>query len=111
MAKPVALPKDRNAELIPLVPPQASEAVTVDDTISSTTETTFQTGTNFLEVYGNGGAVYFKWGTDDASASDFDHIIPEGGIRHLIVPSGTVACNVIEKDSGAGIVIIEFKID
>lgn len=82
-------------------------ARTVDATISSTTEITLQPATTYLRVYAIAKDVYLKWGTADVTASNFDEVIPAGQIVDLIVPEKQTAINVIEREAGATVIVIE----
>lgn len=109
----ISLPKDGNASTIPLVPAKVALAVTVDDSISTTTEITLDEDTTFIEITAKSGGVYLKWGTSDATSSAWDEYIASGTTRNYLVPvdltTGNLytAFNVIQDDSGAGVRIIE----
>lgn len=96
-----------------LGPAKAALAVTVDATISASTEITLNASTTFLRIYAKTQDVYFKWGTADVTASNFDEVLPAGQIVDLVVPidSSTgvkyTAINLIERDATASIIVIE----
>lgn len=100
---------------IPLTPSKVALAVTVDATISASTEVTLNAATTILRVYATTQDVYLKWGTADVTASNFDEICPAGQVVDLVVPidstvtppSRFTAINVIERTTSAAIVIIE----
>lgn len=93
---------------IQLSPAKTALSRTVDATISTSTEITLNTATRFVRVYAKAQDVYLKWGTTDVDANNFDHVIPAGQIVDLIVPTGTTAINLIERDASASIVVIEY---
>lgn len=97
---------------IPLAPSKAALARTVDSTISTTTEITLNENTTWLRIYAIAQDVYFKWGTADVTASNFDEVIPAGQIVDLVVgaESGSTlytAINLIERVAGGTVVVIE----
>lgn len=111
MAKP-NLPTDGGYKTIQLAPARIALARTVDASISSSTEVTLNGATTFVRVYAIDQDVYLKWGTSDVTASNFDEVIPAGQIVDLVLPNqadGTryTALNVIERVSGATVIIIE----
>lgn len=91
-----------------LSPSVVSKARTLDASISSSTEITLDKATTYLKVYAIAKDVYLKWGTADVTASNFDHVIPAGQIVDLLVPSNVTALNVIEREAGATVIVIEF---
>lgn len=107
------LPKDDNNIAIQLTPPGAALARTVDATVSATTEVTLNAATTFVRVYAIAKDLYFKWGTADVTASNFDEVIPAGNMLDLTVPIEVAtgvkytALNVIEREAGATAIIIE----
>lgn len=90
-----------------LTPSVAALARTLDATISASTEIVLNTATTYLEVYAIAKDVYLKWGADDVTASNFDEVIPAGQIREFIVPDGSTAINLIEREAGATVIVIE----
>ena len=99
-------PRDVLGQYMHLTIPDVSLATTVDNSISSATDIALNTATNILEVNAINGGVYLKYATE-VSSSDFDEFIQEGGVRHFAIPSGVTLISVIERDSGAGVVVIE----
>jgi hypothetical protein len=93
--------------LLKVTPSVPALARTVDPTISASTEITLNAATSFISVYAFVKDVYLKWGTDDVTASNFDEVIPAGQIINFLVPSAITALNVIERESGAGVVVLE----
>jgi len=90
-----------------LGPARVALAQTVDATISTSTEITLDTDTQFLRVYAIAQDVYLKWGTADVTAANFDEVIPAGQIVDLIVPKSTTAINLLERVAGATVIVIE----
>ncbi len=80
---------------------------TFDATISASTEKVFNKATTIIRVYAIAKDVYLKWGTADVTASNFDEVIPAGQVFDFIVPEGITAVNVIEREAGATVIIIE----
>jgi len=115
------LPKDASRIAMQLTPSSVALAVTVDATVSASTEITLNTATTFLRVYAADKDIYMKWGTADVTASNFDEIIPANQIVDFIVPvdptaapSGTnglgtkfTAVNFIERAATATLIVIE----
>lgn len=101
------MPKDKQGNVIQLSPVGTAIARTVDTSISSSTEITLNSATTLIRVYAMFQDVYLKWGTADVTASNFDEVIPAGQILDLVVPDGVTALNIIERVSGAGIIVIE----
>lgn len=106
------LPRDDNRSPMQLAPTGAAKAVTLDTTISSSTEITLNAATTFLRIYATTQDVYFKWGTADVTSSNFDEIIPAGQIVDLpmaVDSSGVkyTAVNLLERSASAAIIVIE----
>lgn len=107
------LPRDGNRIAMQLTPASVALAVTVDATISASTEITLNAATTFLRVYATTQDVYMKWGTADVTASNFDEIIPAGQIVDFTIPAQSAvstlytAVNFIERTASAGLVVIE----
>lgn len=109
------LPKDANGFAVNIMPSSVALARTVNATLSSTQEITLNAETDMLRVYAISQDVYLKWGTDDVTASNFDQVIPAGQILDFLslpVDSATgekfTAVNLIERSSGATVIVIEF---
>lgn len=98
----------RYTEFLQLAPNIAAKARTVDSSISSSTEITLNTATSYLKVYAIAKDVYLKWGTDDATASNFDEVIPAGQVVHFLVPANTTAVNLIEREASATVIVLEY---
>ena len=96
-----------------LTPTLAVLEETYDATISSSTELTLNTATKFIEVAAIDKAIMLKWGTDDASTSDFDAVIPANTVRQFYVPvdasTGALytAVNFIEQAATAILAVVE----
>lgn len=95
-------------EMPQLSPSVLAKARTVDASISSTTEITLNTATTYLKVYAIAKDVYLKWGTDAVTASNFDQVIPAGQVMDMLVPENITAVNVIEREAGATVIVLEF---
>ena len=97
-----------HSEFLQEVPPDVvALARTVDTSVSASTEITLNKLTTYLEVYAIAKDVYLKWGTSDVTASNFDEVIIAGQIRKFLVPDQITAINVIERESGATVIVIE----
>lgn len=109
----INLPIDGSSKPMQLTPAVVALARTVDSSISSSTEITFDPAASIIRCYATTQDVYLKWGTDDVTASNFDEVIPAGQVVDLGVPVDTstgalfTACNVIERSASAAIVVIE----
>jgi hypothetical protein len=90
-----------------LTPEVVALARTVDASISGSTEITLNEATTIIRVYAIAQDVYLKWGADDVTASNFDEVIPAGQICDFLVPDNTTALNLIERVSGATVIVIE----
>lgn len=108
------IPQHGSGQVIQLTPNSTALAVTVDATVSSSTEITLNAATTFIRVYAKTQDVFLKWGTADATTSSFDEVIPAGQIVDLVVPFETpatktkyTAINLIERDASASVVVIE----
>lgn len=84
-----------------------------DATISATTEIEFNAATTLIEVAAIDKTILLKWGTSDASTSDFDEVIPLNTVRQFYIPinpsTGALytAVNFIEQAATAILVMIE----
>lgn len=81
---------------------------TYDATISSSTEITLNASTTLIEVCAIDKAIMMKWGTSDASTSDFDAVIPPNTVRQFVVPPDITAVNFIEQSATAILAVTEF---
>ena len=108
------LPRDASASPVPLFPAVPALEETYDTTISASTEITLNASTTMIRIVAGGEAVMLKWGTSDASTSDFDQVIPDGAIVDLVIPvdstTGIIytAINVIERTTTAWVVVLEY---
>lgn len=112
MADQVQLPKDGNRQTAQLTPPTIALARTVDASVSTSTEITFNADTTFIRVYAIDKDIYMKWGADDVTASNFDAVIPANQICDFFVPQQNnltlyTAANFIERTAGGTLIIIE----
>ena len=108
------LPRDDNRIAAQLTPRATALAVTVDATISASTEITLNASTTFIRVYAADKDIYMKWGTADVTASAFDEIIPANQICDFFVPPQSAtnptlmtAVNFIERAATAFLCVIE----
>jgi hypothetical protein len=97
----------KHSSFLQLTPDVVALARTVDNSINTTTEIVFNEATSYVEVYAIAKDVYLKWGTADVTASNFDEVIPAGQIREFLVPENITAMNVIEREAGATVIVIE----
>lgn len=97
---------DEKVEIIG-TPDVVAKARTVDASISTSTEITLNTATTYIRVYAVAKDIYLKWGTADVDATNFDEVIPAGQVFDFIVPDQTTAINVIEREAGATVIVIE----
>ena len=82
-------------------------ARTIDTSLSTSSEITLNTATTMLRVYAITKDVYLKWGTDAATAANFDEVIPASQVLDFKVPNGQTAVNLIERESAATVIVIE----
>jgi hypothetical protein len=86
---------------------------TYDATISGSTELSLNASTNLIEVCAIDKAIMMKWGTSDASTSDFDEVIPANTVRQFSVPIDSAtgvkytAVNFIEQSATAILAVVE----
>lgn len=108
------LPIDGSNKPIQLIPAQDVLAEDYDESISSSTEFTFHANARIVELVPGGEAVMMKWGTSNASTSDWSHVLAEGVTRHLFIPIDTstgvlyTAVNFIERTTTAWISMGQF---
>jgi len=108
----IEIPTDKFGRAIQITPRAVALARTIDASISVSTEITLNADTTFLRVYAIAKDVYLKWGIEDVDTNTFDEVIPSAQVVDLVVPlqaDGTpyTAINVIERESGATVIIIE----
>jgi len=82
-------------------------ARTVDASLNATSEITLNKATTMLRVYAITKDVYLKYGTDDATAANFDEVIPASQVQDFKVPNGITAINLIEREASATAIVIE----
>lgn len=90
-----------------IAPSVVALARTVNASISTSTEITLNKQTTMLRVYAIAKDVYLKWGTTSVTASNFDEVIPAGQILDYRVPKNQTAVNLIERESGATVIVVE----
>jgi len=104
-----SLPRDANRVPIQGLPPNLAVLdETYDATISASTEITLNTATKYIEVAAIDKTILLKWGTGDASTSDFDAVIPLNSVRGFFVPKDETAVNFIEQAATAILAIVEY---
>ena len=87
---------------------------TYDSSVSGSTEITLNVSTTEIEVTAFTKGIFLKWGTTDASTTDWDHAIPLDSTRVFQVPvdSSTgvlyTAVNFIEQAASAALAVSEF---
>lgn len=81
---------------------------TYDATISSSTEIALNASTKVIEVAAIDKTILLKWGTGDASTTDFDAVIPLNTVREFNVPDGQTAVNFIEQAATAILAVTEY---
>lgn len=89
-----------------LTPSAVPLARTYDTTISTATDITLQTNTNFIRVCAIDQGVFLRYQAT-ASSVNFDEYIPADTVQDFIVPKGTTVISVIERAASAAVVIIE----
>jgi len=102
--------------IIQAVPPAVPALEeTYDATVSASTEITLNTATTYIEVAAIDKAIFMKWGTSDASSTDWDHVIPANTVRGFYVPVETAATgalytavNFIEEAASAHLAVSEY---
>ena len=86
---------------------------TYDATISATVELTLNAATTLIEVSAIDKSIVLKWGTTDASTTDFDEVINLNTTRQFHVPVDTstgkryTAVNFIEQVATAILAVVE----
>ncbi len=103
-----ALPRDGNR--IPLQNSTlqgATLASTYDATVSASTEIVLQAATTAIEVTATGQPVVLKWGSDDASTTTFDAVVPAGATYIFAVPANITAVNFIQAAATATLFVVE----
>jgi len=86
---------------------------TYDATVNTTHELTFNAATTLIEVSAIDKTIVMKWGTDDATTSDFDEVISLNTTRQFFIPvditTGILftAANFIEQAATAILCVVE----
>jgi hypothetical protein len=101
------LPASNTADPVQVTPAVTVLEETYDATISTSTEITLNANTTLIEVAAIDKTILLKWGTDDASTSDFDEVIPLNTVRTFYVPAGVAAVNFIEQAATAILCVCE----
>lgn len=101
-------PVDYRGQSVPLVSGNPVVNPTIDSSISASTAITLNSKAKVLEVNAIGGGVYGKWkSTVTAATSDF--FVQSGATRHFPIPKGAGTVNIIQKDSGAEVIVYQYK--
>lgn len=88
-------------------PDAVALAQTVSNSINTSTEIVLNPATTYIRVYAIAKDVYLKWGTDNVTSSNFDEVIPAGQVFDFLVPENITAINLIEREAGATVIVIE----
>lgn len=104
------LPKDDGWNTMQLLPDVSPLAVTYSAGITnSTTELTLNANTKQIHIAVEWQGVFIKYGTDDATTSDFDAYAIPGSYIDRRLPDWTTAINVITATGTASaFVLIEY---
>ena len=90
-----------------ITPDVVALARTVDSSLSVSSEIVLDKQTTMLRVYAITKDVYLKWGIANATAANFDEVIPAGQVLDFKVPNGQTAINLIERAASATAIVIE----
>lgn len=106
------LPVDDNTKVMQLTPASPALARTVDATVDTSTQITFNAATTMLRVYAKSQPLYLKWGTTAVTASNFDEVVPANQLLDFAVPKDSngnkyAACTIIEQAATATAIVIE----
>lgn len=104
----LTIPHDKAGSAVQLMPAEVALEETYDATISASTEITLNANTKIIEVSVIDKPVFMKWGTSDASSTDWDHLLPANSITQWVVPPNITAVNFIEQAATAVIGVAEF---
>lgn len=103
------IPKAANgAALLGASPKQTPLESTYNASLAASVEITLQSAATMIEVAAMAKAVLIRWGTADASTTDFDAVIPADSVRQFAVPRGATAINLIEQAASAAVAVTEF---
>lgn len=100
-------------QVIPTVPAIVSLVETYDATVSASTELTLNAATTMIEVSAIDKTILMKWGTSDASTTDWDEVINLNTTRAFYVPIDSTtkvkytAVNFIEQAATAVLAVSE----
>lgn len=115
MQSRVNLPRDGSQAVAQgTTPTMPTLEETYDATISSSTEITLNASTTYIEVAAIDKTILLKWGTSDASTSDFDAVIPLNTVRGFFIPTDAstgalyTAVNFIEQAATAILALTEY---
>lgn len=100
--------RDENRQVISGFPGKVALEETYDATISASTEITLNSATKIVVVTAIDKAIFMKWGTDDASSTDWDICLPANSINQFQVPASVTAINFIEEAATAKLAVSEF---
>lgn len=99
---PFRVPVDADGHSMPVLFAKTVLAQTIDDSISTSTEITFNANTNGIEMTAVNDEVFVRWGTTDATSATSDVSIPAGQTRFFVQDpdSRQTAVNVISTSGG-----------
>ena len=109
----ISIPTDENVQAIQLVPAKVALEETTNDSVttSASVEITLNASTKFLEINALDAGVFMKYGTSDASSSDYDEYIMANTVRHYVIAAeglvGITAINLIADGATAKVRVIE----
>jgi len=104
----IALPIDGNSNVFQGLPAAVALEETYDATVSATTEITLNAATTMIVVTAIDKAIFLKWGTSDASSTDWDVCLPANSLNAFYVPPDITAVNFIEEVATAKLAVSEF---
>lgn len=104
----ISFPLNDNRIVIQTTPPAVPAiACHFSSSISSSSEITFNAATTFIEVGALDKGILLKWGTDNASTTAFDEVIPANTVGWFYLPNDVTAANFIEQTTSATLTVIE----
>lgn len=101
-------PVDYRGNSVPLVSMTPTTTPTIDTSISASTSVTLESKSRLVEINAIGGGVYGRFG-GTVTAANSQFFVQSGQTRHYPIPKGATTVNVIEKDSGAEVIIYQYK--
>lgn len=94
----------------PIVPDTLPLRTDILNTLTPSQSVTLTPGTKLLEVSAVNGGVYLRFDSTATTAVDngFHAFIQSGMTRHYELKSGTTSITLLQRDSGAQAVVIEY---